>query len=225
MRKYIIGGMAGFALAFTVSAHAEEAVSFIGRTVQGAFPVKLNGQTLNNQAIVVDGTSYLPVRAMGEALGYDIFFDADMGITLQKQADSDMQPNDPSEDAAPDSSVPAAGTDPETGYVKLTKAVFSLTIDDKIKTYRKTGDFEYIEAGGSQYLSVIALSSVYTVTWNDPVFSISLDDQLVTAVASGTPYIKDTSAFSYGGTTFVNLSTLGLHATVDGDTLVVEESL
>jgi hypothetical protein len=64
---------------------------------------------------------------------------------------------------------------------------------------------------------------VYTVTWNEPLFNITLNNLPVTSVASGATYLKGTNAFNYNGTTFVNLSALGLHATIDGDTLVIGE--
>ncbi|MFC0216047.1 hypothetical protein ACFFK0_26970 [Paenibacillus chartarius] len=218
MRKYIIGGIVGFTLAFSLSAHAEEAAALIGRTVQGAFPVKLNGQTLPNQAIVVDGTSYLPVRAIGEALGYNIMFDPDMGITLERRTGPEAQATSP---AAP--VITETGTSPEAGYKKLTKAVFTLTIGDTVKTLKKSGAFDYIDVDGNQYLSIISLSNIYTVSWSDPLFSISLNNRLVASVTSGAAYAEGTNAFSYDGTTFVNLSALGLHAAIDGDTLVIGE--
>jgi hypothetical protein len=171
----------------------------------------------------VDGTSYLPVRAIGEALGYKIMFDPDMGITLEKQTEPASPVTSPAA-PAPSASAPATGTSPDTGYRKLTKAVFTLTIDDTVKTLKKSGDFEYIDVDGSQYLSIIALSNVYSVSWNDPLFNISLNNRLVTSVASGAAYIKGTNAFNYNGTTFVNLSALGLNAAIDGDTLVIGES-
>lgn len=83
MRKYIIGGLVGFCLSFGFGAHAE-VVNMIGKAIDGAFPVKLDGKELDNQAIVVEGTSYLPVRAIGEAIGYKVGFDADLGISLTK---------------------------------------------------------------------------------------------------------------------------------------------
>lgn len=83
MRKYIIGILIGFCISFTVSAHAEVA-NMIGKVIEGAFPIQVNGNTLNSQAIVVEGTSYLPVRDFGDATGYDVKFDADLGIILTK---------------------------------------------------------------------------------------------------------------------------------------------
>lgn len=85
MKKYIIGGLVGFMLSLGVGAHAE-VINMIGKVVDGAFPVKVNGKTLANSAIVIEGTSYLPVREFGDSLGMDVKFDSTMGIELTQTA-------------------------------------------------------------------------------------------------------------------------------------------
>lgn len=82
MKKYIIGAVFGFLLATAFSAHADEVISLIGKQVQGTFPVKVFNKMLSDQAIVIDGTSYLPVRAIGEALNMQVSFDSQTGISL-----------------------------------------------------------------------------------------------------------------------------------------------
>lgn len=84
MRKYVVGVIAGLLLGFTISAHAEEVGNLIGQAVQGTFPVKIEGAQLESPAIVVDNKTYLPVRAFGEAIGYNVGFDADLGVNLSK---------------------------------------------------------------------------------------------------------------------------------------------
>jgi len=73
MKKFFVGLFVGAALSFTVSAHAE-VVNMIGKVVDGVFPVFLDGKELSNQAIVIEGTSYLPVRSAAESLGLDVEF-------------------------------------------------------------------------------------------------------------------------------------------------------
>jgi hypothetical protein len=85
MRKYLIGAFVGILLTLASSVYASDITSLIGKTVQGVFPVKVNGDTLAKTAIVIDGTSYLPVRAIGDAIGYDVSFNADLGIELKKK--------------------------------------------------------------------------------------------------------------------------------------------
>jgi hypothetical protein len=75
VKKYLIGATVGVLLATTASVYADDFVpNLIGKTVEGTFKVKLNGNTVSKDAIVIDGSSYLPVRAAGEALGLNVNF-------------------------------------------------------------------------------------------------------------------------------------------------------
>lgn len=85
MKKFVMGLIVGIAITASATAFADEIESIIGKTVEGQFPVKIDGVTLDKQAAVIDGTSYLPVRAIGEAIGRDVSFDADLGIELKQK--------------------------------------------------------------------------------------------------------------------------------------------
>jgi len=76
MKKLSVAAIV-FILALTVATGAMAAVqdSLVGKMVQGVFPVVLNDSTLDKQAIVIDGTSYLPVRAAAEALNMNVSFE------------------------------------------------------------------------------------------------------------------------------------------------------
>lgn len=73
MRKYIIGSIIGAALMFSVQAAAD---SWVGKEVQGTFPVYVNGTQLDTPAVVIDGNSFLPVRKISESVNYSVNFDA-----------------------------------------------------------------------------------------------------------------------------------------------------
>lgn len=49
--------------------------NLVGKAIQGVFPVTVNGTALSQQAIVIDGTSYLPVRAVADALNLNVSFE------------------------------------------------------------------------------------------------------------------------------------------------------
>lgn len=90
MKKYmfgIIGIFIGLSLSLVITTHADVVKTVIGKVIQGEFPVKMNGKELDKKAIVIDGSSYLPVRSVGDALGLDISFNADLGIELKKKVD------------------------------------------------------------------------------------------------------------------------------------------
>ncbi|MEK8128350.1 hypothetical protein WMW72_10590 [Paenibacillus filicis] len=73
MRKYIIGFVIGIGVssAFGASAAVE---GIIGKAIEGTAAVKIEGKKLDKESIIVDGSSYAPVRAIGEALGLDVGF-------------------------------------------------------------------------------------------------------------------------------------------------------
>lgn len=84
VRKYIVGFLLGVALAFSLSASAEDVKSFIGAKIEGQFPVTVNGDAIEIPGIVIGGKSYLPTRTIAELAGYEVTFDADLGIELTK---------------------------------------------------------------------------------------------------------------------------------------------
>lgn len=85
MKKFMIGLILGATLMLGVSAHAE-VVSLVGKAIEGQFPVMVQGETITSPGIVVNGTSYLPTRTIAELAGYDVAFDADLGIKLAKKS-------------------------------------------------------------------------------------------------------------------------------------------
>lgn len=76
MRKYITGFLVGVLLASAVPAYGA-VTSAIGKKVGSEIVVKLDDKEVG-KAIVVDGRSYLPVRATADAL--------DLGLEVTKEA-------------------------------------------------------------------------------------------------------------------------------------------
>jgi len=122
MKKYLIGFMAGIIATAAGTAYADDVVeSIIGKKIEGQFPVKVAGKSLATQAAVVDGTSYLPVRAIGEALNMDVTFNADLGIELKEKGvdtvpETPTQPvSNPDEQSLVDTTLPK---DKQITYLK-----------------------------------------------------------------------------------------------------------
>lgn len=85
MKKYWIGALFGFLLSLSVSVYGEEVKSVIGAVIDGELPVSVNGEKLNDKAITIAGTSYLPVREFAEKVGYDVAFAPANGISLERK--------------------------------------------------------------------------------------------------------------------------------------------
>lgn len=92
MKKYLIGFVAGAIVATAATAFADDIQSLIGREVQGEFKVTVQGKELEQKALVIDGTSYAPVRAIGEAVGNIVEFDMEKGITLTRKEEQKVSP-------------------------------------------------------------------------------------------------------------------------------------
>jgi len=82
MKRFISGLLVGFFLSIPSLALAEQ-VSMIGKTVQNEYPVIVDGNQLGVNAIAIDGTSYLPIRALGEATERKVEF-RDKKVILTK---------------------------------------------------------------------------------------------------------------------------------------------
>lgn len=84
MKKIIIGIIIGMALTLSSTALADQVTTLIGKKIANEYPVFVDGKELEKKAIVVNGSSYLPVRLMGDTVGYRVTFDPEGEVLLQK---------------------------------------------------------------------------------------------------------------------------------------------
>jgi hypothetical protein len=69
MRRFWIGLALVLVLLGTTMTYAE-GINMIGKKVDATCPVFINGHQLANDAIVIDGTSYIPVRPTADTFGF-----------------------------------------------------------------------------------------------------------------------------------------------------------
>ncbi|MEK3725300.1 copper amine oxidase N-terminal domain-containing protein [Paenibacillus sp. FSL H8-0034] len=76
-KGYIIGGLVGASLMFSAQSFA--AIGEKAEAIFSQFNFVINGQakTLDESPVVINGNSYLPVRSISNALGYDVTYKAD----------------------------------------------------------------------------------------------------------------------------------------------------
>lgn len=67
-----IGALFGVLLATSGGAAADQVKSLVGKTVAGEYNVRVNGTTLSENAIVINGTAYVPLRSMSDSLGANL---------------------------------------------------------------------------------------------------------------------------------------------------------
>jgi hypothetical protein len=88
MKKIMMGLIMWIGLTLGVSAYADEIVSLVGKKVDGSFPLIINNIRADKDVLVIDGTSYLPVRSAATLFGYEVTFNTDLMVILTKKADS-----------------------------------------------------------------------------------------------------------------------------------------
>jgi hypothetical protein len=99
VKKAVAGFLAG--VVFMIGAQAfGDSVSKIGKKIQTEYSVTIDGQKLTVPAIAVDGTSYAPVRAMGDATGYDVSVSG-KSISLDKERVAVSSTNQTTQPATP----------------------------------------------------------------------------------------------------------------------------
>lgn len=89
MKKLLYSAIAGLAIlaSLTVSVYAAPN-SLIGKKVQSVISVSVNGKVVKD-AIVIDGTTYAPVRSFSEAAGYTVTFERG-GVNLNNQTEAEI---------------------------------------------------------------------------------------------------------------------------------------
>lgn len=90
----MVGMFVGAFLMIAGTALAEEITSFVGKTVQGEYPVTVDGKQIGD-SIIVEGSSFLPVRSFGESLGYKVEFHSEEGVILTSNKESVVESYDP----------------------------------------------------------------------------------------------------------------------------------
>ncbi|MDQ0496387.1 2,' 3'-cyclic nucleotide 2'-phosphodiesterase [Paenibacillus brasilensis] len=79
--SYLLSGvLIGAVVATAGSAFADQIKSLVGEKVAGEYSVKVNGNSLVENAIVVDGKAHVPLRAVSDSLGAGLKVD---GKTIQ----------------------------------------------------------------------------------------------------------------------------------------------
>ncbi|AIQ19520.1 hypothetical protein H70357_24490 [Paenibacillus sp. FSL H7-0357] len=81
MKKYIVGFLVGAIFTISTSVFADDIKSLIGQTVQETAVVSLDGKEIGS-AVIINGTSYAPVRTVSEASGLNV--DYEKGVVKMK---------------------------------------------------------------------------------------------------------------------------------------------
>lgn len=92
----LVGIVVGAAIMASASVAAEEISSLIGKKVDGQTIVVVDGNELSVPVALIEGTSYAPIRAIGEAVGRNIEWkDGKVLLNTKQVSESEMDYTNP----------------------------------------------------------------------------------------------------------------------------------
>ncbi|MNO44243.1 hypothetical protein D3C76_344800 [compost metagenome] len=128
MKKFIAGIVVGALLFGAVPAFAAQVKSLVGQKVTAEYTVTVNGKTLEDKGVVVNGRTNAPVRAISDALGADLLVEG-KSIVITTDGAGTPVPSDLDSDSSNDISV--VKQDREKVASEITKH------ENAIKTYEE----------------------------------------------------------------------------------------
>ena len=200
MKKIIIGFILGAITTASVTALAINPDIFTAQ--KATFDVYVEGQKFEseNPAIVVDGRSYLPLRAIGEALGVEVDWNEEQRrVEIGKKE------------------VVSVSTSKKETFDFAEVKSNTFNIDTPLNTQKyliKQENVTYIYgAVFADYLSSEEGKYYINLPGREPVLVTNANERL-------TPI---ENVINYNGYSYVDIEALGVTVEIDGDTLWVEQ--
>lgn len=196
MKKYIIGAIIGIMLSTTYSVSAE-VIDMIGKKVDGSFPFKINGKRATQDVIVIEGTSYVPVRAAADLFGYDIDFDiANKEVNMQSKKYKGL-----------------------SEFEKSKRAQMIYTLKTDVSGLKGSGEKVPALFYLNEYYVPHSPLFIGVADYDGTTFTVPFNGKTVSGTRDST---ENNDVFFIDGSFYVKLSAIGLKATVQSDTLVIE---
>jgi hypothetical protein len=179
MKKYIIGGLVGASLMFSMQAFA--AVGDKVEAIFAQFNFIVNGVTvgLDESPVVINGNSYLPVRSISNALGYDVTYKAD-SRTIEMSVAGNTYENVPTPTVPVQSTPSPIQPTPSNGQTNATPPSQQASGDDKYagKVFVSGKDlFEAIMNDTGEMITYTSKSNSPVIVYNKKENIIDKNDQ------------------------------------------------
>lgn len=214
MKKVLLGFVLGLVLAVTVQGFANSVDMFTAQ--KATFDILVNGNeldTTDKPAVVIDGSTYLPLKKTGEALGVDVNWNAknrrvEIG-KMETVSDVLIEPT----------KTPVATSSPAKGIsAGEIKRIDKYVKSDVLEINCPYLGIAALDDKNEYYLELVALGAYVKIENFD--YSIALPDKEPLLVVDD---FKETEhSRSYIGRFYIKLSSLGLKARIEGDTVWVE---
>lgn len=189
MKKIFVGFIIGIVVAMAFTSFATSTGIFTAQVA--TFEIFVEGKKFEseNPAIVVDGRSYLPLKAIGEALGVNVEWNGEARRVEIK-----------------------TGKEIKTlGHFQKIKGIFDTD----------SGNAFLSEINGFQYVSLSTFAQYLEYGDGDELF-ITLPDKEPVKIRTINKQATEHSYIDSNNRLSVKLSSLGLAAEVDGDTLIIK---
>ena len=189
MKKIFVGFIIGIVVAMAFTSFATSTRIFTAQ--EATFEIFIEGEKFEseNPAIVVDGRSYLPLKAIGEALGVNVEWNGEARRVEIK-----------------------TGKEIKTlGHFQKLKGIFDTD----------SGNAFLSEINGFQYVSLSTFAQYLEYGDGDELF-ITLPDKEPVRIRTIDKQATEHSYIDSNNRLSVKLSSLGLTAEVDGDTLIIK---
>lgn len=196
MKKYIMGAIIGMMLSMSYSVSAE-VIDMIGKKVDGSYPFKINGKRAAQDVVVIEGASYIPVRAAADLFGYDIDFDkVNKEVHMQSKKFKGF-----------------------SDFEKAKRAQMIYTLKTEVLGLKGSGEKIPVLFYLNEYYVPHSPLFIGVAGSDGTTFTVPFNGKTVSGTRDST---ENNDVFSLDGYYYIKLSALGLKATVQGDTLVIE---
>ena len=206
MKKYIAGFIAGVFATVGITAFADEVRSFIAE--KATFEIYVAGEKFESEkpAVVIDGSTYLPLRATGEALGVTVEWNAEK----RRVEVGDVKENQEAIVSPVPTSTPVP-TKPVSKGTVIKSYYYKSNILPEV-----VGKFPMLTTlDGENYLLPGTFGMSNIVYGDNGTISIQLPGKKAV-------HITENNSVKHEGRTFVKLSSLSLKARIEGDTVYIE---
>lgn len=216
MKKYLAGFLIGVIVTVGMTAFADEINSWVAE--KATFDVYVSGEKFESSkpVAVIDGSTYLPLKDTGTALGVSVEWNAE---------DRRVEVGEVIEQMASSAGVALGVTPKPTPAATPTPiSTAKVVVKEIVRDYNFRSDiipnadgFPMITKDGEHYLllSLFGQSNIiYPEEWpKDGIFSVRLP---------GKDPVPLLETVKHQGGTFVKLSSVGLKARIEGDTVFIE---
>jgi len=200
MKKVVLGFILGVITTISVTAIAANIEVF--QAQKATFDIYIGNQKFQpeNPALVVEGRTYLPLRATGEALGVEINWNEELKrVEIEKEGDEEMPKKE------------------EATQSKSTNE--KSKVGDIFTEFKQIPGATYIkEIEGEQYVSIGAIGHKYTYQEDDNWY-VKLPEKEPVILKRGNETTEHSTR--HAGNILVKLSSLGLEAEINGDTVIL----